>query len=239
MNESSVFCEVSTVTSFLTVWWKLGYMYNCTCYVCVSSLFYNRNNNNYSNIISASFTVWGVGCCSCNICFFQRMTQMHHMLPDRHTKYRSISFYTRSNNYSNIILASFTVWGVGCCSCNICFFKRMTQMHHMLPDRHTKYHSISFYNHNNIRTNSTGNNSSNSNGTLPGARTPQLIPPAFSTAGALGPMRMEFCAALRQRARDRVRPVSIFRMLLPASVALQRGNGRLIASYFARCGVVE
>ncbi len=66
-----------------------------------------------------------------------------------------------------------------------------------------------------------------------------IVPMAFSTAGALGPMGMEFCAALRQRARDRLRPVSIFRMLLPASVALQRGNGRLIASYFARCGVVE
>ena len=64
--------------------------------------------------------------------------------------------------------------------------------------------------------------------------TPGLfVPFAFETSGALGPMAMEFLCAMRQIARDREHPLTLFRMLVHASVALQRGNGRIIAHYFA------
>ena len=60
-----------------------------------------------------------------------------------------------------------------------------------------------------------------------------VVPFAFDSAGALGPMAMTYLASMRQMAADRDRPLTLFRMLVHASVALQRGNGRIIAHYFA------
>ena len=60
-----------------------------------------------------------------------------------------------------------------------------------------------------------------------------LVPFAFETSGALGPMGMDYLCAMRELARERERPLTLFRMLVHASVAVQRGNGRIIAHYFA------
>ena len=62
-----------------------------------------------------------------------------------------------------------------------------------------------------------------------------FVPVAFDVAGAMGPKGMTFFMRMRDLAKARQKPTTLSRMLVYASAALQRGNGRLLAQYFACC----